>query len=258
MGGRSWSGSPLAVAQRAFVLLVAPPTPLVLDSGTVAGVVPLDRLRGLLLSSRTGPLQRDAVWRELVLRARADGPGWVVGAVGVAMPGLRRAAGALCAGRSGDSEDLDAELLAGFVAALRRVDVEAPRICGRLIDAGVRAARRARHVPGERSFGMAGVPGPAVPARPADHPDFVLARAVAAGVVDADEAHLIAATRLEGETLSVAGERLGLPARLASAWRAQAEQRLREAIRDGELAHIALRPRRSGDGRPTLTTKAAA
>lgn len=91
---------------------------------------------------------------------------------------------------------------------------------------------------------MAGVPGPSAPVRASDHPDFVLARAVAAGVVDAEEAHLIAVTRLEGATLAEAGERLGLPARLASAWRAQAELRLREAIRDGELALVALRSRR--------------
>jgi DNA-directed RNA polymerase specialized sigma24 family protein len=117
-------------------------------------------------------------------------------------------------------------------------------VCGRLIDAGVRAARKVHAGQPDRPVDAVGGSGPSVPARPADHPDFVLARAVAAGVVDADEAHLIATTRLEGATLAEAGQRLGLSVRLASAWRAQAEQRLREAIRDGELAFVTLRSRR--------------
>ncbi|BCY08864.1 hypothetical protein [Actinoplanes sp. L3-i22] len=244
MSGERWPSSPLDAAQKAFSLLVIPPTVLLYDTGGIDGVVPLDRLRGLLLSARAEAAMRDVVWRDLVLRAREDGPGWVIGAVGVAMPGLRRAAGRLAAGWAGDREDVDAELLAGFVAALPRVDLDAPRICGRLIDAGVRAARKVRDAQAQQPVRITGVPGPSAPARAADHPDFVLARAVAAGVVDADEANLIAATRLEGATLAVAGERLGLPARLASAWRARAEVRLREAIRDGELAFVALQPRR--------------
>ncbi|GIE56981.1 hypothetical protein Aoc01nite_23830 [Actinoplanes octamycinicus] len=228
--------------------MVVPPTRLLFDTDGVvepslAGV-PLDRLRTMLLAPGMAADKRDAVWRQVVLRARRDGPGWVVGAVGMAMPGLRRAAGRLAAGYRGDSEDLDAELLAGFVAALRTIDVDAPRVCGRLIDAGVRAARRVRDAQADRPVGGSGTPGPSAPARPADHPDFVLARAVAVGVVDADEAHLIAATRLEGATLAQAGERLGLSVRLASAWRTQAEGRLREAIRAGDLAFVALRPRR--------------
>ncbi len=244
MSAQAWPSSPLDAAQKAFSLLVVPPTALVYDTGAIAGVVPLDRLRGLLLSVRTGPEVRDLVWRDLVERAREDGPGWVVGAVGVAMPGLRRAAGRLTTGWAGDREDVDAELLTGFVAALRTVEVDAPRVCGRLIDAGIRAARKVRDAQVRHPLPVTGAPGPSVPVRAADHPDFVLARAVAVGVVDADEAHLIAATRLEGATLAAAGERLGLPVRLASAWRTQAELRLREAIRDGELTFVALRPRR--------------
>ena len=44
------------------------------------------------------------MWRELVVRARRDGPAWVVAAVGVAMPGLRRIAGMLAAGWRGDTD----------------------------------------------------------------------------------------------------------------------------------------------------------
>jgi hypothetical protein len=59
------------------------------------------------------------------------------------MPGLRRSAGRVARGWRGDTNDRDAELLAGFVARLAAVDLDEPRICGRLLDAGERAARRA-------------------------------------------------------------------------------------------------------------------
>ncbi|MGC1210137.1 MAG: hypothetical protein WA890_02565, partial [Micromonospora sp.] len=80
--------------------------------------------------------------------------------------------------------------------------------------------------------------------QPWDHPDLVLARAVAAGVIDADEANLIAATRLEHATLAQAAARIGITSSLASSWRLKAERRLLEAIREGSLAFVPLRPRR--------------
>ncbi|GAA2713083.1 hypothetical protein [Actinoplanes palleronii] len=247
MSATSWPSSPLQAAQRAFSLLLTPPTAFTYDTSEIealaCGPVPLDRLRGLLLCARTTPQDRDIVWRDLVMRARRDGPGWVIAAAGVAMPGLRRAARRLATGWPGDVHDLDAELLTGFVAALRTVDVDSPRICGRLIEAGVRAARKVRDASAEQVARIAGIPGPALPARPADHPDFVLARAVAVGVVDADEAYLIGATRLEGASLAQAGEQRGISPQLASTWRTQAEARLRAAIQDGDLAFVTLNPR---------------
>ncbi|EXG82012.1 hypothetical protein [Cryptosporangium arvum] len=244
MPAHSWPSSPLAAADRAFALLVHPPTPLEFDGREVTdlpqGPVPLDQLRRLLLKPGTTLLTRDSVWRELVLRARRDGPTWVVVAVGIAMPGLRRAAGTTAAGWRGDTSDLDAELLTGFVARLKTINLDAPRICGRLIDAGVRAARKARDA---ESNARAISTDTAGPIAPSDHPDLVLARSVAAGVLDADEANLIAATRLERLTLAEAGARIGIGAGLASAWRRRAERRLVTAISDGELSLVPLRPR---------------
>ena len=137
MSARYWRSSPLAAADRAFTLLVRPPTPIGFDGRGFAGlpdeILPLERLRTVLLSPHTAVEVRDAVWRELVIRARRDGPAWVVAAVGIALPGLRHVAGQLAAGWHGDTEDLDAELLIGFVEGLRTIDMDAPRICGRLI-----------------------------------------------------------------------------------------------------------------------------
>src|SRR6266545_5632378 len=137
MSASDWPSSPLDAAQRAFTLLVQPPSHVGFDGRGFDDlpdeILPLDDLRDLLLSPKTGVEVRDAVWRELVVRARRDGPAWVVAAVGVAMPGLR-----------GDTDDLDSELIVGFVARLKTIDLDVPRICGRLIDAGLRAARKAR------------------------------------------------------------------------------------------------------------------
>src|SRR6266568_7263143 len=205
-------------------------------------LLPLDELKKILIADRTPRPVREVVWREVVVRARRDGPAWVVAAVGLAMPGLRRAAGRLAAGWRGDTADLDGELLAGFVARLRTLDVHGPRVCGRLIDAGARAVQSARarvedtdavHVPGAWSL---------PPAQPWDHPDWVLARAVAAAVIDPDDHLLISATRLEEVPLQQVADRLGVSLGVAAGWRRKAERRLAQAIAAGELAWVALTP----------------
>ncbi|MET8358820.1 hypothetical protein [Micromonospora sp. NPDC005171] len=248
MSTRSWPSSPLSAAGRAFTLLVQPPTPLGFDArgfdGLPDGILPLQRLRAVLLEPRTSVEVRDAVWRELVVRARRDGPAWVVAAVGIALPGLRHIAGLLASGWRGDTRDLDAELLVGFIERLTTIDLQPSRVLGRLLDAGLRAARRARDADSDAQLVHTGVTGPIAPVQPWDHPDLVLARAVAAGVIDADEANLIAVTRLEDATLAQAAARLGITASLASSWRLKAERRLLEAVRAGDLAFVSLRPRR--------------
>lgn len=229
------------------MMLAEAPTHVPLDvrgfDGLPERILPLDELRTVLLAAGTSHQVRDVVWRELVIRARRDGPAWRVAAVGMAMPGLRRQAGLLAAGWRGDTHDLDAELLVGFMERLATVDLGEPRICGRLIDAGVRAARKIRDAESDTMLVRSSVPGPLLPIRPWDHPDLVLARAVATAVIDREEARLIAVTRLEDGTLARVAVELGITAQTASAWRARAEQRLQRAIGDGELAFVPLRAR---------------
>ena len=86
--------------------------------------MPLDELRVLLLHPATSAGARNAVWAELVRRARAGDPAWTVGLAGIAMPGLRRAAGSLAAAYRGDPADLQAEILTGFLAAVRALDLD--------------------------------------------------------------------------------------------------------------------------------------
>ena len=107
---------------------------------------------------RPAPGARNQVWAELVRRARAGTPAWIVGLVGIAMPGLRRAAATLSAGYRGDPADLQSEILTGFLAAMRALDLDdldavplASRLCwaawraGQALayaDAGYAARRR--------------------------------------------------------------------------------------------------------------------
>src|SRR4051794_40548988 len=86
-----WPVSPLGAVDRAFNLLVAPPTRYVLDGTAFTGLpdvpIGLDRLRQLLLSRQVSRPVRDAVWRELVTRGRTSNPegqAWTVIAAGMA------------------------------------------------------------------------------------------------------------------------------------------------------------------------------
>jgi hypothetical protein len=83
------------------------------------------------------------------------------------------------------------------------------------------------------------------PAHPWDHPDWVLARAVAAGVLDRTEATLIGATRLEDIPLADAAAALNVDPTVAASWRHRSEVRLAQALTAGEVdtAHTrVLRP----------------
>lgn len=130
-GAGSWPQSPLAAAGRAFELLTRPPAPLCFDARTAGHGLPgrvfgLDELRRFLLAPSTPLPARDAVWHQLVDHARRWGPQWVVATVGMALPGLTRMAGRLCTGHAHRADDIEAELLAGFLHGLRHGD-----LCGR-------------------------------------------------------------------------------------------------------------------------------
>lgn len=254
--GRVWPRTTLDAAQVAFEQLSAGTAPVVLDCRGLPGVpqrlVPLAELRMLLLDDGTPRAVRDAVWRVLVVKARQDGPTWRLVAVGMAVPGLRRVATLFAGNWRGEVGDRDAELLAGFLDRLCTVDVDRPRVAGRLIDAAQRAVKAALRRAAER-VEVCGVAqdeervvvglraaGSAPPQRPWDHPDWVLLRAVAAGVIGEEEWTLIARTRLEGCSVQSVAVLLGVDAGLAASWRRRAERQVVAAIRSGELEHVPL------------------
>ena len=236
--------SPLDMVDKTFRLLVSEPDPLAVDGAQIGhGLpprpVPLDELRDMLLHPSLTYGARDVIWRALVGMARSDNPAWLVGATGIALPALRQLAGRLAADYDGDCHDLDAEMLTGFVQAIRVIDISTERIAARLCFTAYNAGRRLRHREAAHSGRRSELMESVQPVKPWGHPDFVLARAVSQGLITRVAADLIGRTRLEGEPLSkvAADNGLGYTAGQVQRWRA--EQRLAQAIRDGELDDIA-------------------
>jgi hypothetical protein len=239
------SRTALHVAEDAFRLLACEPGPLLFDGHPIPGLpdrrLPLDELRALLVAGVPAQLS-DAVWRRLATHARADGPGWVVGAVGVALPGLTGMARRLTAGVPGLADDIDAELLAGFLTALREADLQPPRVWLRLCWAAWRAGNRALKTD-ELLELPADLPvGSRSPHRPYGHPDIVLGRAVHAGVLTAAQADLIGATRLGDMLVEQVAAAVGEPGSVVRMRRRRAELKLVAALRRGDLAIVPVRP----------------
>ncbi|WP_229070802.1 hypothetical protein [Actinoplanes sp. DH11] len=233
----------LTIAEDAFGLLVCEPAPLAFDARPVAGLpdrmMVLDELRDRLRAG-AGTDCVDAVWRRLARHARDDGPAWVVGAVGVAAPGLTRMASRLSAGRRALADDIDAELLAGFLQALRTADLAAPRVWLRLCWAAWRAGLTARTVPellelpAEVPVDVATAAG--TPGRPYGHPDLILRRAVHAGVLSSEQAELIGRTRLGDVLIEQVAAECGDTAPVVRMRRKRAERRLLAALNRGDLS----------------------
>jgi hypothetical protein len=239
------SRTALHVAEDAFRLLACEPGPLTFDCRPIPGLpdrhLPLDELRSLLLAGVPAEVS-DAVWRQLAARARQDGPGWVVGAVGVALPGLTAMAGRLAAGAYGLADDIAAELLTGFLTALRGADLQPPRVWLRLCWAAWRAGNQARKTD-ELLELPADVPvGSRSPHRPYGHPDIVLGRAVHAGVLTAEQADLIGATRLGDVLVEQVAAAAGESGSVVRMRRRRAELKLVAALRRGDLTLPAVRP----------------
>lgn len=197
----------LDAAEAAFRLLTTGPAPLAVD-GSVLGhglprrLLPLDEVRELLLNAGTGHEAREAIWQVLVRNARERGAAWVVGAVGVAIPGLRNVAGELARGYTGDVEDLDAEVVAGFTERLKTIDPDAGSLAARLVWAAQRAGARLRAAEWEHAARRLPLLDSIEPPAPWGHPDLVLADAVTEGIITEFEASMIIATRLENTHLT--------------------------------------------------------
>lgn len=231
------SSDVFALARTTFAWLVTGPYPVSVDGGEIAGLpsrpVPLDELGTLLLAGDCSQATRDAAWAYLITRARAEngeagGRGtWTMACVGLALPVLLRVAALVTQGFAGDTHDLNAAILAGFLQELHEVDLAAPVILARLYWAarveGRRALREAtaRPVPvDDLEFDSA------PPPRQEDHPDLVLAEAVEAGAITVEEADLISETRVGEVPLVEAAHARGLQYKTAQRRRNRAEHRL--------------------------------
>ena len=256
MARRSPSGgatSALRVAQQVFDAATNEPTNLFLRREELAagvarevreqlpaGRILLRPLRDLLLRRQTPLTVRDAVWQELILRARADRSSWLLMALGMAMPGLRRGVRALAVSSTGDRDDLESAVTEGFVAELYRVDVTATALCARLLRAAHRAGVKQAYQDAAAQCAPWSDFASGAPHAPWGHPDFVLVDAVRAGVLSPQEAWLIGATRLEGLAVDEAATVLDERANTVTVRRHRAEHRLRDAVIAGKLSGAAM------------------
>ncbi|MFI9847187.1 hypothetical protein ACIHFD_59940 [Nonomuraea sp. NPDC051941] len=192
--------SPLDVVEHVFQLFASVPGGLTLEGAKLSHElprrqIPLTELRDLLASRMLCNATRDVVWRELVIRARRDGPKWLAGAVGTAVPALRRICGRLCLYPiAGGPANIDTEVLAAFIAAVRDVDLDQPNILPRMCAAAQRAGERARRNVETEAAQHISEHAPKVPAAPWQHPDLVLADAVGKCVVHELDAELLGLT----------------------------------------------------------------
>ncbi|MGW4799185.1 hypothetical protein ACWEPC_42885 [Nonomuraea sp. NPDC004297] len=229
----------LSVADRAFKLLITGPHPLSVDGRSIGHGMPqrpidLGELKTLLLTPQAGDELKDAVWAHLVRRSRCDGPAWVVGCAGVAMPGLKNLASRTTQGCPAHViDDIVSEMVTNFVAQLRRIDLDRPNILPRLLLWARKGALQVRarelasiEICAETPDQMAVT----------TEPFMVLAEAVRCHVISSDEAKLINATRLEGQPLRAYAARLGLPADRLYKRRRAAEARLARAIEEGQVS----------------------
>lgn len=222
MSDTDWPTSPLDAADVAFAALTSDPAPLSLDldmfdSGDrlPRGVMALPALRDWLLAHPRAYTARDAVWRQLIRRARLCGPQWVIAAVGMAMPALRRYASQLSAGYRGDPDDIGAEILTGFLAALRdHVDLARPAPYAALCRAGWRAGHALRAQTGQLLpvEDVEHLAGPRTPRVPYGHPDVLVHRAVVLGILDQCDEQPYIDVRLGRRAIEPIAAQLGITA----------------------------------------------
>jgi hypothetical protein len=236
-GGDDAISNSLDIARDAFTWLVTGPDPVSLNGKLFPGLpdrrIPLDEVRDRLLARRCPQATRDAVWAHIVLRARTEGATWTLAAVVVALPALTSAAATLSDRFAGDPADVHAEVLRGFLTALSIIDLRPPRIMLRLRWAAYRsgydALAEALAGPTPIAPGFRSTP----PHAPWGHPDLVLARAVADGVLTQTEAALIGATRLEEVSVADWAARHQTGEWAVYKTRKRAELRLAAYLREG-------------------------
>lgn len=242
--------SPFDALDVSFHRLCVGSPPLSIEGGLIPGLpdrfVPLDELKSILLHPSTSYATRDAAIACLL--DRADEENWLVGLAGVLLPGIRRAAWPLWQASS-DKADIEAEVLAGLVAAVRG-HPRGKRLAARLTWAARRAGERLVQAETAQRGRPGGLPVSEEPPRPYGHPDFVLLEAVDKGIICRDDAVLIATNRLEGIDLQVVAHALGISYRAARDRRLSAERALIQGIRDGFPANRPQNPDSSVGGRP--------
>ncbi|MEV0604252.1 hypothetical protein AB0I82_33835 [Streptomyces sp. NPDC050315] len=232
--------SPLDQVESAFQALASGVSPLTLPVAPAigsdgVGALPVTRVRARLVHPSCTEQIRAQVWEEVLRRRALCGEPWGTVAVGLTVPGLRRALSRLPRLAEVEACELEQEVLTAVTAELTLLPVDEPQAGLRLVRAGDRAAHRLLYA-ARRDRRRVVVPLdentmwqrlPVV----GDAPVFaVLERAVQADVLTEEEAELIARTRLERQVMAKVAAAVGMSVRAAFRRRAAAEQRLVQAL----------------------------
>ncbi|MDG4838359.1 hypothetical protein O7631_17710 [Micromonospora sp. WMMD967] len=230
----------LTTAEKAFELLTCEPAPLVFDARPVPGLpdttLPLDELRKLLMFERYDSDTTDELWRQLAHHAREWGPAWVVGAIGVALPALTHLAAKISRGHARHADDVDSEVLAGFLQSLRKADLAPPRLWLRLCWAAWRAGAAIVRTPNSEELPLDLSTGSRSPTMPYGHPDLLLGRAAAAGLITTEAAELISATRFGDALIEHLAAEKGVTGPVLRMRRRRAERIVASAVTRGDLS----------------------
>ncbi|MBF6366897.1 hypothetical protein IU469_14350 [Nocardia puris] len=223
-GSGGITGSPLAVVRAGFdriatETLPAHPRPMpTAQPGPVTPVQTWGQLRERLWDPATPMAEVDAIWVWLLRRVRAEEPDAMLVCAGLAAPMLSRTASECVTSNHAARHDIESEILTAFLAHLPRVGLDEPGVWHRLRWGAYRAARAS--ATGQRTgvtfvgdldgdLAPLGEQGRVMVSGPG-HPETVLAHAVAAGVISADAAELIAASRWEGRSLTALAAECGV------------------------------------------------
>jgi len=237
----SFSPSHLDMIERRFLAMTSGPQPLTLDCaalgcGLPAEVLPLDEVRVLLLKRQTSWVSKDAVWQELVRRTHAEPEPWTTVAAAMMMPGLKAIAGKLGSRFCGDRNDLDSEILEGFLQALDITDARSPKIFGQLYWAAFRRGHEACNSERRRAMARSELTDTTVNTRAASgHPDLVLAGAMLSGVITPHEADLVSDVLLDRGDRSTAAKRRGMSRHKVAAQLNTASRHLADYLLGGPL-----------------------
>lgn len=212
--------------------------------GLPDATMPLDALRKLLVFERYDSDTTNELWRQLARHAREWGPAWVVGAIGVALPALTHLAAKISRGYARHADDVDSEVLAGFLHALRTTDLAPPRLWLRLCWAAWRAGAAVVKADDGEELPLDLSTGSRLPQMPYGHPDLLLGRAVAAGLIPADAAEVISATRFGDALIEHLAAERGVTASVLRMRRRRAERVVAAAVTRGDLSGAARSPSR--------------
>lgn len=207
--------SPLNSVRAAFRTLVDTDPPLTIDGWNLSADLPtrnicIDKLFELMWKQATEQSIKDAIWVEIVRLTQSVGQPWALVAAGLMAPALHSAARRVLTHHVGDRADVEADILLGFIEALRIADPSMRRLAHHLKQVAYQRAISAYQVPTQHLNQSSGLrPVPLVRRR--GHTDLVLAQAVEDNALTMIEAELIGRTRLEDTDLHTVARDLDLP-----------------------------------------------